>query len=76
VAVLSGRRGGSQYQGLTCGSARHDFISRKMENMQDSMDQLSHTLGQEVAVKALAQLLDEGVEKTLAHVHITHHLTD
>jgi hypothetical protein len=58
--------------GLALGSACHSFISRKMERMQDGMEQLSQAIGQDLAVKALAQLLEEGVEKTLTDVHITH----
>jgi F0F1-type ATP synthase gamma subunit len=62
--------------GLVFGCARHEFISRKMENMQDGMEQLSQAIGQDRAAKALAQLLDEGVEKTLTDVHITHKIRD
>jgi F0F1-type ATP synthase gamma subunit len=59
-------------QGLAMGTASHEFIHRKMDKMQDGMEQLSQAIGQDRAIKAMAQLLDEGVEKTITDVYITH----
>jgi hypothetical protein len=51
-------------EGLSSGSARHDFIQQKSENMAKQHEHLSHLVGPEKAIALIANTIWTPTEQT------------
>ncbi len=50
--------------GFALGTAKHDFINKRMENMCDNLEVLSQQFGEEVAMQAVIAWQDAVAEKS------------
>ena len=46
-------------KGLVVGSARHEFITKRMENMENIRRELAQVVGDQAATEAMVRLLEE-----------------
>ena len=57
--ALEYEAGRQALQGLTCGMARHDFITRKLERIEECHQRLAQLVGEEQALVILYDVWEE-----------------